>query len=118
MDDKSENPVLEKSYRFALRIVKLYKYLTEVRKEFVISKQMLFSGTNVGAHVKGAQEAESRAGFFHEMNAALQDASKCEFWLQLLHDGEFLEDKEFNSIHADCVELIKLTKKITEPTRH
>jgi four helix bundle protein len=95
-----------------------YERLSDVRKEFVMSKQMLFSGTNVGAHVKGAQEAESRAGFFVEMNAALQHASKCEFWLQLLHDGEFLEDKEFNSIHADCVELIKLTKKITTPTRH
>jgi four helix bundle protein len=52
------------------------------------------------------------------MNAALQHASKCEFWLQLLRDSEFLEDKEFNSIHTDCEELIKLTKKITEPTRH
>ena len=118
MNEKSENIVLEKSYKFALRTVKLYKYLIEVKKEFVMSKQMLYSGTNVGAHVKGAQEAESRTGFFHEMNAALQNASKCEFWLQLLHDGEFLEDKEFNSIHADCVELIRLTKKITEPTRH
>jgi four helix bundle protein len=114
----SENIVLEKSYKFALRIVKLYKYLIEARKEFVLSKQMLLSGTNVGARVKAAQEAESRTSFFREMNAALQHASKCEFWLQLLRDGEFLEDKEFNSIHTDCVELIKLTKKITEPTRH
>jgi four helix bundle protein len=114
----SENIVLEKSYKFALRIVRLYKYLTELKKEYVLSKQMLLSGTNVGAHVKAAQEAESRAGFFREMNAALQDASKCEYWLQLLCDGEFLEDKEFNSIHTDCEELIKLTKKITEPTRH
>jgi four helix bundle protein len=114
----SENIVLEKSYKFALRIVRIYKYMTEMRKEFVLSKQMLYSGTNVGAPVKAAQEAESRAGFFHEMNVALQNASKCEFWLQLLHGGEFLEDKEFASIHYDCVELIKLTKKITEPTRH
>jgi four helix bundle protein len=112
-----ENIVLDKSYKFALRIVKLYKYLCEVKKEFVLSKQMLFTGTNVGGCVKAAQEAESRDGFFRDMNAALQNASKCEYWLQLLRDAEFLDNKEFDSIHADCEELIKLTKKITQSTR-
>jgi len=114
----SPNVVLEKSYKFALRIVRLYKYLSEEKREFVLSKQLLSAGTYVGAHVKGAQEAESKTGFFHEMNAALQRASQTGYWLQLLHDGEFLTDGEFASIHADCEELVKLLKAITKPTRH
>jgi len=64
----AENIVLEKSYKFALRVVKLYKYLTEVRKEFVVSKRLLADGTDLGAHVKAAQEAEGRGGFIHEMS--------------------------------------------------
>jgi hypothetical protein len=68
----AENIVLEKSYRLALRVVKLYKYLTEVRKECVISKRLLADGTDLGAHVKAAQEAEGRGGFIHEMSAAPQ----------------------------------------------
>ena len=115
--DESENPILEKSYKFALRIVKLYLYLTEEKKEYVMSKAMLTVGTGIGAHVKAAQEAESRPDFFHEINAALKDASKTEYWLQLLHDSDYLGDKQFSSIHADCVELIKLSKSIAKPTR-
>lgn len=112
-----ENAVLEKSYKFALRVVRLYKHLCETKKEFVLSRQMLFTGTSIGEHVKGAQEVESRPDFFHEMNAGLKMASKNEYWLELLRDGEFLDNKEFTSIHADCVELIKLLKSITKPTR-
>ncbi len=113
----NENAVLEKSYRFALRIVRLYKHLCETKKEFVLSRQMLYTGTSVGEHVKGAQEVDARADFFHEMNSGLKMASKNEYWLELLRDGEFLESKEFTSIHTDCVELIKLLKAITKPTR-
>lgn len=112
-----ENVVLEKSYKFALRAVRLYKHLCETKKEFVLSRQMLYTGTSIGEHVKGAQEADSRPEFFHEMNSGLKMASKNEFWLELLRDGEFLDDKEFASIHTDCVELIKLLKTITKPTR-
>src|SRR5215813_15564234 len=96
-----ENIILEKSYTFALRTVRLYKYLTEVKKEFIISKRMLTDGTDLGAHVKAAQEAEGRSGFIHEMSAALQKSSRVEYWLQLLHESEFLDDRQFNSINAD-----------------
>lgn len=113
----SENIVLDKSYKFALRIVKLFNYLTDEKKEFVLSKALLTAGTNVGAHVKAAQEAESKPDFYHEMNMALKNASKTEYWLQLLRDGEFLDEKQFDSIHKDCEELIRLTKSITRPTR-
>ena len=77
----------------------------------------LAAGTNIGAYVKAAQKPEDRPGFFHEMNVALQQASRTEYWLQLLHKGGLLADKEFNSMHTDCEELIKLLKSITKPTR-
>jgi len=112
-----ENIILEKSYKFALRTVRLYKYLTEVRKEFVMSKRLLTDGTDLGAHIKAAQEAESRAGFIHEMSAALQKSSKTEYWLQLLRDGEFLDEKEFDSMNADNLELFSLLTSIVKTSR-
>ena len=113
----SRSLVVDKSYEFALRIVKLYKYLADERREFVLSKNVLRAGTYIGAHAKAAQESESRAGFIHEMSVALQKASETEYWLQLLHDGEFLEEKAYLSIHADCVELIKILKAITKTSK-
>ncbi len=112
----SENIVLEKSYKFAIRIVKLYKYLTEVRKEFVMSKSLLSRGTAIGERIKSAQEAESRAVFASEMGAALRNASATEFWLNLLHDSEFLDDREHDSMLADCKELMRLLTRITKST--
>ena len=107
---------LEKSYTFALRVVRLYKYLCEEHREYVLSKECLRSGTAVGARVKEAQQAESRAVFHHEMAVALRKASETEYWLQLLHDGEFLGEREFVSIHADCVELQKILTRIVQKT--
>jgi len=112
----SENIVLEKSYNFALRIVKLYKYLTEEKKEFVMSKSLLSRGTAIGERIKSAQEAESRSVFASEMGVALRNASATEFWLDLLHDGGFLDDREHDSILTDCKEILKLLTKITKKT--
>jgi four helix bundle protein len=112
-----DNPILTKSYQYALRTVRLYKYLSDEKREFVLSKQLLFTGTQIGAHVKAAQEAESRGGFFHEMQLALQEALRQEYWLQLLNESEYLTPPQFDSMHADLLELIKLLKKITRPTR-
>ena|SRR2546425_10787600 len=112
----SKNIVQDKSYAFALRIVRLYKWLCEER-EFVLSKQVLIAGTYIGAHVKSAEEAESKAGFAHEMSVALQKASETEYWLQLLRDGEYLDQKSFDSIHTDCVELLKLLTSIVKTSR-
>src|SRR5436853_7744266 len=110
----SEKVTLEKSYRFALRIVRLYKFLSEEKKEFVLSKQVLLAGTDIGARVKAAQEAESKAVFAHEMATALQRASQTQYWLQLLRDAEYLDEKAFASIHDDCVELIRLLTSIVK----
>ncbi len=112
----SENVVLEKSYKFAIRIVKLYKYLTEEKKEYVMSKSLLSRGTAVGERVKSAQEAESRAIFASDMGAALRNASATEFWLNLLRDSEFIDDRQHESMLADCLELIRLLTKITKTT--
>lgn len=112
-----ENVVLEKSYKFALRVVRLYKHLTDVRKEFIISKRLLADGTDLGAHVKAAQEAEGKGGFIHEMSAALQKSSRVEFWLQLLRDSEFIDEKEFDSMNSDNQELFSLLTKIVKTSR-
>jgi four helix bundle protein len=112
-----ENIILEKSYTFALRTVRLYKYLTEVKKEYVISKRMLADGTDLGAHVKAAQEADGRSGFIHEMSAALQKSSRVEFWLRLLRDSDFLDEKEFDSMNSDNQELFSLLTAIVKTSR-
>ena len=112
-----ENIILEKSYTFALRTVRLYKYLTEVKKEFIISKRMLTDGTDLGAHVKAAQEADGRSGFIHEMSAALQKSSRVEFWLRLLRDSDFLDEKEFDSMNSDNQELFSLLTAIVKTSR-
>lgn len=102
-----ENTVKNKSYAFALRIIKAYKYLSSEQREFVLSKQMLRSGTGIGALIREAEHAESRADFIHKMNIALKEANETEYWLMLLHDTEFIDEKSFNSIITDCQELIK-----------
>lgn len=110
--NEKRNLVLEKSYAYALRIVRLYKYLTEVKHEFVMSKKLLNSGTEVGARVKAAQEASVGGGFAHEMRTALQRCSESQFWLKLLRDSEYLEDREFQSIYDDSVELWRILTSI------
>jgi four helix bundle protein len=112
-----QNIVQEKSYLFALRIIRLYKYLCGEKQEFVLSKQVLIAGTYVGAHVKSAQEAESKSVFAHEMGIALQKASETEYWLQLLHDADYLDGKAFESMRADCTELMKLLTSIIKTSK-
>jgi len=108
----SKSIVLEKSINFALRIVKLYQYLSEEKKEFVLSKQVLISGTYIAKHAKAATQADGREGFSRDMNIALQRASETEFWLLLLHEGKYLESNEYTSINTDCIELIKMLTRI------
>ncbi len=113
----AENILLEKSYKFALRIVRLYKYLCEEKNEFALSKQILIAGTYVGAHVKSAQEAESKVTFTNEMSIALRKASESEYWLQLLRDGEYLDEKAFHSMRDDCVELKKILTTVVKTAK-
>jgi len=112
-----ENIVLEKSYKFALRIVRLYRKLTEERHEHRRVCALLSDGTNIGAYVEAAQDAESRDGFWHDMKTALAKAGRTKFWLNVLHDGGFLEDADFQPAYDECMELKRLLGKITGTTK-
>jgi four helix bundle protein len=98
----------EKSFKFAVRIVNLYKHLCEEKKEFVLSKQALRSGTSVGAMVREAEHSESKADFVHKMAIAQKEINETIYWLELMRETDYLSDKESESIHNDAVELIKL----------
>ena len=98
----------DKSYKFALRIVKLYKYLSVEKKEFVLSKQWLKSETSIGANIKEALQGSSEANFVHKLSISLKEASETEYWLELLKDSEYIDSSHFESIIVDCTELLKL----------
>lgn len=112
-----ENVVMNKSYAFALRIIKLYKYLITEKKEFVLSKQVLRSGTAVGALIKEAEHAQSKADFINKMNIALKEANETEYWIMLLQDSDYLEEKETISIRVEISELIKLLVSIVKTSK-
>lgn len=112
-----ENIVATKSYAFAIRVVKLYKHLSQDKKEFVLSKQMLRSGTAIGALIKEAEHAQSKADFLNKMNVALKEANETEYWLMLMKDTEYLSETEFQSIKNDCLELLKLLISIVKSTK-
>ena len=103
-----ENPLKKKSYAFALRIVQLYKYLTFEMKEFVLSKQVLRSGTSVGANVTEGNQAQSKLDFIHKLAIALKEAVETEYWLSLLRDGEFISDSQAEPLILDCKELQRI----------
>ncbi|MGE0126479.1 MAG: four helix bundle protein [Blastocatellales bacterium] len=113
----SENIVLEKSYKFALRIVALYRKLTEERREYVLSKSLLSDGTNIGAYIESAQETETGTGFSHEMSIALQKAGRTKYWLNVLHDGCFLDDEDYQKAYEECAEIRRLLGRIVNTTR-
>jgi four helix bundle protein len=114
---RKKGPIYEKSFAFALRIVKLAKYLQEEKKEFVLSRQVLRSGTAIGALVREAEHAESKADFAHKMNIALKEANETLYWLELLQQSEYITGQSFNSMQSDSEELIKLLVSIVKTTR-
>ncbi len=113
----SDNPVKDKSYKFAVRIIRLYKYLAEEKREYVLSRQVLRSGTSIGANVKEALQGEARADFIHKLSIALKEASETEYWLELLQETEYIDQASFDSIHPDCIELIKLLTSIIKSSK-
>jgi four helix bundle protein len=112
-----ENVVKEKSFAFALRVVILAKYLQGEKKEFVLSKQVLRSGTAIGALVREAEHAESKADFAHKMNIALKEANETLYWLELLHQAELIDGPSYQSIGADSEELVKLLVAIVKSSK-
>ena len=111
-----ESIIKDKTKSFALRIIKLYKYLTLVSdmKEYVMSKQVLRCGTSIGANVKEALRGQSRADFRAKMNIALKEASETEYWLELLHESDYITEEQFQSIIADNIEIIKILTSIVK----
>ncbi|MFD0834291.1 four helix bundle protein [Mariniflexile aquimaris] len=114
---KQENIIRTKSYQFAVRIVNLYKFLAEDRKEFVLSKQLLRSGTSIGANVREAEHAESKADFIHKLAIALKEANETEYWLDLLKETGYLNNSEYISIQVDIKEILKLLTSIIKTSK-
>ncbi|MDD9864016.1 MAG: four helix bundle protein [Gammaproteobacteria bacterium] len=114
---QTDNPIQEKSYAFALRIVNLYRYLCDEKKEFVLSKQLVRSGTSIGANVEEAIGGQSYKDFLSKVSIAYKEARETHYWLRLLRDSGILEVQRANSIIADCDELLKLSGSIIRTTK-
>jgi four helix bundle protein len=109
MDMKRERSILlEKSEVFSGRIVKMYQYLTSQKKELVMSKQVLRSGTSIGANIAESRNAQSTADFIHKLSIALKESDETLFWLKSLYKGDYLNKKEYESIYNDAEELVKI----------
>ena len=112
------NVVEDKSFEFAVRIVKLYKLLTTERQEFVMSKQLLRAGTSVGANISEAQQAQSPSDFLSKMSIALKESYESDYWLRLLHRTDYLNEEEYKSIITDCRTISKLLVSIVKSTKN
>jgi four helix bundle protein len=112
-----ENVIKTKSFAFALRVVKLARYLQTEQKEYVLSKQVLRSGTSVGALVREAEHAQSKADFISKMSIALKEANETEYWIDLLHQSDYIDDSNYQSIQPDIEELLKLLVSIVKTSR-
>ncbi len=112
-----EKTIEEKSFDFAIRIVKLKDYLITERKEFDLSRQILRSGTSIGANVSEAQQAQSQADFLNKINIALKEAAETKYWLRLLKATNKLTEKETESILSECIEIEKILYTIVRTTK-
>jgi four helix bundle protein len=114
----SKSIVRDKSFDFALRIIKLSQYLVEQKREYVLSKQVLRSGTAIGALIREAEQGESKADFIHKLAIALKEAKETEYWLALLFHSDYVDEKSYESINTDVEELIKLLISIIKTSKH
>ncbi|MFI3320937.1 MAG: four helix bundle protein [Rikenellaceae bacterium] len=115
---KRENVIVDKSKLFAIRIIRLYQYLNNEKQEYVLSKQLLRSGTSIGANVKEAIRGQSKADFVAKMNISLKEASETEYWLELLLETDYINNQQFDSIYLDNQELIKLLISIIKSSKN
>ncbi len=113
-----ENIVFDKSYRFAIRVVKLFKYLKNEHNEYVLSKQLLRSGTAVGALIREAQYAQSKADFISKLSISLKEANETDYWIDLLKDTDYLDNKMHKSIKKDIDEIISLLVSIIKSSKN
>ena len=115
--EMKSNVIVEKSKAFALRVIKMYKYLVDTKNEFVMAKQVLRSGTSIGANIREAQRGQSKPDFYAKLNIALKEAEETAYWLELLHESGFVSLDLFESIYADCQEVIRVLVSITATQR-
>ena len=113
---EKKNIIKDKSFAFAIEIVELYKVLVE-RKEFVLSKQMLRSGTSIGANIREAEHAQSKADFIHKLSISLKEANETEYWLDLLFETKYLSESEFKVIKFKIIEILKLLTSIINTSK-
>ena len=109
-----ENVILDKSKAFAVRIVRLYRYLREDKREYVLSKQLLRSGTSIGANVRESVYVQSKADFYSKLHIALKEAGETAYWLELIAEAGYLSEKHFQSIYIECKGLTRLLTAITK----
>jgi len=112
-----ENIIKDKSFDFAVRIVNLYKHLVGAKREFIISKQMLRSGTSVGALIRESEHAESKSDFVHKMAIAQKEINETLYWFELLKATNYLTEEQFTNINKDAIEIIKLITTIIKTTK-
>ncbi len=115
---KSENVIVDKSKAFALRIIKLYNYLQCEKREYVMAKQILRSGTSIGANVRESRRGQTKPDFYAKLNISLKEADETAYWLELLHESGYIGNKMFDSIYTDCQELIKILVSITKTQKY
>ena len=113
-----ENVIVTKSKNFAIRIVRAYKYLTAEKNEYIMSKQLLRSGTSIGANVKEGIRGQTKPDFYAKLNIALKEASEAEYWLEILYETDYIDKKLYESINSDCEEIIKLLVSITKTQKN
>ena len=114
---KEDNIIREKSYQFALRVIKLYQYITDKKFDNALGKQVLRSGTSIGALVEEAIQSESRMDFIHKLSIANKEANETLYWLRLLKDSDIISEKPALSMIKDCTEIIKLLTSIINTTK-
>jgi four helix bundle protein len=115
--NEKKNIIKEKSFLFAIRIIKLYQYLCEVKKEFILSKQLLRSGTAIGALIRESQNAESKADFIHKLSIAQKECDETIYWLELLKETNYLNEREFENICKEADELLKIIRSVIITTK-
>lgn len=115
--ENSDNPIADLSFNFGVRIVKFYKYLVNEKQSYVLSKQLLRSGTSIGANVHESIHAQSKADFISKMNIALKEADETDYWLRLLFSSDIICEKEYNSMSKDVKQLIGTLVKIIKSAK-
>ena len=118
MNNKKENKILIDSKTFAIRIIKLYKYLINDKQEYILSKQILRSGTSIGANVRESINAQSTMDFINKLNIALKEANETEYWLELLHETDYLSEDQFYSMYNDCGKIVATLTNIIVTTKN